>query len=249
MEPLNAALMHVFTAIGAVVAAGGGLSLIAYAIFRFLGERWLNNKFEERLSDYKHKHQKELEHLKHEISKLMDRATKLHQREFDVIPEAWGKMNDAYNKARSLTAVLQEYADVGGMSQVQLEEYLEENPLLNWQKAELKTIDGIERQRYYQKAISPHRVHQAWAACVDLNIYLRKNGIFMPPDILAKFEGITDVIFNAVAEYRNNEQLEIRPRERVAHKVLHEQCEQLIKDLQADVQGRLWGSMTTSAPA
>jgi putative transposase len=32
----------------------------------------------------------------------MDRTTKLHQREFDVLPEAWGRLNDAFVKTCDL---------------------------------------------------------------------------------------------------------------------------------------------------
>jgi hypothetical protein len=55
-------------AIGTLVLAGGGISAIAYGLFRFFGERWLNAKFEERLAAYKHAQQKELEHLRLEIN-------------------------------------------------------------------------------------------------------------------------------------------------------------------------------------
>jgi len=43
---------------------------------------------------YKHEQQKELEHLKFSINAQMDRATKLHQREFEALPEAWSNSTD-----------------------------------------------------------------------------------------------------------------------------------------------------------
>jgi hypothetical protein len=64
----------VLAALGAIIVAGGGLAFIAYAIFKYLGQKWLDAKFEERLAAYKHAQQKELEQLKFEINALMDRT-------------------------------------------------------------------------------------------------------------------------------------------------------------------------------
>jgi len=85
------------------VAAGGGLTLIAYQIFKRFAVKWLDSKFEERLQALKHKHGKEIERLRFEIAKLLDRATKLHQREFEVLPEAWSKLNDAFWNTQSVS--------------------------------------------------------------------------------------------------------------------------------------------------
>src|ERR1700674_4226477 len=81
-------ILSFFGAIGAVVGA-------AYLFFKFLGEKWLTAKFDERLAAYKHAQQRELEELKGKINALMDRTTKLHQREFEVLPEVWGRLVEA----------------------------------------------------------------------------------------------------------------------------------------------------------
>ena len=81
-------LDSVLKVIGFIVIAGGGLSLIVFHVFKYLGEKWLDSKFEERLQALKHEHGKELERLRFKISTALDRATKLHQREFDVLPDA-----------------------------------------------------------------------------------------------------------------------------------------------------------------
>jgi hypothetical protein len=86
-------------AFGATIS---GLGAIIYWLFKLLAEKWLNAKFEERLSAYKHAQQKELEQLKFEISALLDRTVKLHQREFDVLPEAWGLLTDAFSITRPI---------------------------------------------------------------------------------------------------------------------------------------------------
>lgn len=84
------AVRSLFALVGLVLGAGGGVAIVAYALLRFFGEKWMNAKFEERLAAFKHAQEKELEELRYKINALLDRTVKLHQKEFDVIPEAWG---------------------------------------------------------------------------------------------------------------------------------------------------------------
>jgi len=43
----------------------------------------------------------EIEHLKFQINASMDRADKLHQREFETVPEAWSSLVGAFNSVKS----------------------------------------------------------------------------------------------------------------------------------------------------
>jgi hypothetical protein len=52
------------TTIGLIVIGLGSVSVIVSWTFKLLMEKWLNAKFDERLADYKHEQQKELEDLK-----------------------------------------------------------------------------------------------------------------------------------------------------------------------------------------
>jgi hypothetical protein len=109
-------LQNILAALGGLVVGGGILGTVVYTIFKILGEKWLNAKFEERLAAYKHAQQRELEELKFQINTLMDRTLKLHQREFDVLPEAWGRLNDAFKVIRPVTLGFQQSPDVNAMS-------------------------------------------------------------------------------------------------------------------------------------
>src|SRR5438270_8371291 len=109
-------IQSMLAAVGAVFAIGGGIAALAYALLRFFGEKWLNAKFEERLAAYKHAQQKELEELRFKINTLMDRTIKLHQREFDVLPEAWGRLRDTFNILHRVSLGFQQSPDVNAMS-------------------------------------------------------------------------------------------------------------------------------------
>src|ERR1700743_2551863 len=82
--------------IGKIVLYGSGSAAIAFLFFRFLGQKWIEGKFAERLEAYKHAQAKELEGVKFQINSMFSRVAKLHDKEFEILPNVWAKMNDAH---------------------------------------------------------------------------------------------------------------------------------------------------------
>ena len=144
-------LYKIAAAVGAFVIAAGGFTAISLLAFKLLGERWVGNEFAKRLETFKHEQQKEIEQVKFQINRLFDRATKLHQREFEVVPKAWNLLLNARRRTDALTAALQSYPDLSRMSSLQRSEYIETCDLENWQKEELK--GSSDMNKYYQDAI------------------------------------------------------------------------------------------------
>ena len=106
-----------------LIAAASGT--FALWLFRVFGENWLKTYFENQRTKFENIQQREIERLRFEISKLMDRATKLHEREFDVVPEAWGRLVVVRKSVTSLTAPLQYYPDLQAMNDAQFDEFLQ----------------------------------------------------------------------------------------------------------------------------
>jgi hypothetical protein len=229
----------ILTTIGAVVGIGGGVAVVAYALLRFLGEKWLNAKFEERLAAYRHAQQKELEELRFKINALMDRAIKLHQKEFEVLPEAWTKLIDAHGITIAVTSAFQQYADLDRMTEPQLEEFLEKSDLMNWQKDEIRR--AAKKTDHFIKAIGWQRISEARNACRELHVYLKRNGIFLSEPTKSKFVELDRLIFGALVEHELNQQEDL-PRRRDDLKKLNESGKQLLEALEQDVHGRLWDS-------
>lgn len=107
--------------ISAMVAA-------AYALFKWLGEKWLTQRFAEHLEAYKSEQARELERLRHKINGVFDRTKRLHDREYDVLPDVWAKLVDAKIWADAYLAHFQQYADIGRMSDSDLDEFLAQSP-------------------------------------------------------------------------------------------------------------------------
>ena len=87
--------------IGKVIAYGGGAAAVAHALFTFLGKKWIE-----------HKLNKELEQVRYRINTLFSRVTKIHEKEFEVLPEAWYKMQDALGRISHFTSLFQQYPDL-----------------------------------------------------------------------------------------------------------------------------------------
>jgi len=219
-------------------------ALAAYAAFRYLGTKWLDTKFQERLEAYKHEQQKELEELRFKINALMDRSVKLHQREFDVLPETWGRLIDAFGQAQSVTSAFQQYPDVSRMDTPLLEEFLAKSPLRESEKDELRRAK--DRTKYYIKVITWHRIVDARVKLNEYRVYLLKNGIFMPAELKGKFDALDSLIFDALIEDEMNERDEIFPKPRKAADDLAKTGGQLIKSLEQAVHARFWSADATT---
>lgn len=184
---------------------GGGAVIVsalvgaAYGLFRLFGEKWLTAKFNERLEAYKHQQQKELEELRFKISGLLDRTTKLYQREFEVLPEAWGKLVIAHGNVQGLVAAFQQYPDLNRMNADQLTELIDKSNLRDWQKEELRKADN--KTDYYQTASRWVRLWEVRDLYREYFVYQLKNGIFIRPEIRQRFKVITDLMQSALFEY------------------------------------------------
>jgi hypothetical protein len=235
---LQDALGPILAVVGTVAVGGGVITGFAFWLFKQFGEKWLGNKFAERLAAFRHEQSKEMEQVKFEINKLMDRKTKLHQREFEVLPKAWSLLTKNYHSARAFTSYFQSYPDVERMGDAQLEDFLRDSPLRDWQKEELRAAP--DKNKYYQEAIFWHRLSEARTANRKSGIYLLRYGIFMRPEMKEKFTRIDTLAFKAIGEAEINRSDKIIPRLDADHKKFWSEGEELMKELETEVQKRLW---------
>jgi hypothetical protein len=231
-------LASILQVIGFVVVGVGAVGTFAWWLFRTFSEKWLNTKFEERLAAYKHEQQKELEHLKFSINAQMDRATKLHQREFDALPEAWARLMDAHGIIASVVARYQSTPDVDRMRPDQLEDFLEHSKLAEWQRQLVR--DAKDKTATYRNQIEPFKIARAKKKSRQFYLYFRKNGIFIRDPIKQQFDALDQLMLSALTEHEMN--FQHGSREFKSIDWLASDGEKMIKLLEADVQKRLWDS-------
>jgi len=128
---MNETIINFFTK---MLVYGGGGAVIAYLIFQYLGTKWIENKFAERLDELKHQHALELQRLRIEIDSLLSGSLKLQELEFEFLPDAWQKLDEAHGLVSWLVSPMQEYPDLDRMNTQQLEEFLETTELSPSQK-------------------------------------------------------------------------------------------------------------------
>ncbi len=59
-----------------IIAAGGGGAVVAFAIFKGFGEKWLDSKFAGRLQNLRHEHERQMETVRLETLRTLDRSTR-----------------------------------------------------------------------------------------------------------------------------------------------------------------------------
>lgn len=106
---------------------------LVFAFFKWSGQKWverlLNRDLErfkreqqEKLEGFKGEQQKELERLRHLLS---TRVSKIHEKEFEVLPIAWLMLNDLHGAVhRAVDLTIKHYPDFKNFSEEQLEAFL-----------------------------------------------------------------------------------------------------------------------------
>jgi hypothetical protein len=212
--------------LGKVIAYGGGAAVVAYAIFTFLGKKWIE-----------HELNKKLEQVRYRINTLFSRVTKIHEKEFEVLPEAWYKMQDALGRISHLTSLFQQYPDLNQMSQSALEEFLEKSRLHKFEKQEL--LQASDKVSYYEDKIFWHELRDVEEAFWDFHNYIIKNKIFLSPDLQEQFTKIDDVMWSAIVERKVGHEANDREMWHKAYKKIKEEINPIRDVIEKLVQTRL----------
>lgn len=232
-------LVQILGYIALSLLGSGAFVAVAFGLFRFFGEKWLENRFSKELEAYKHNQNKELERLRYEIGSLLDRATKLSQREFEVVPECWRLLSEEYGQVCGLISLFQSYPDISRMSDPQLQEFLKSSFLEDWQKSEL--YNSTDRNTYYQKVANFRRAHTCRSAIQEFRTYFRANSIFMMQEISNLMSELDKLCLEAVVEHEINFEGEAHPRLKEARVTLGKRGSEIEEVLKKMIQVRLWG--------
>jgi|HubBroStandDraft_6_1064221.scaffolds.fasta_scaffold01006_2 hypothetical protein len=178
----------------AILAAGGGGAAIAWAIFAKFGDRWLKHRFEKRLEMFKHEEAKELEHLRHQITSLFSRISKIHEKEFEILPIAFLNLHKAYGACFDLGSELQRVVTLDRMGDSHFAEFVEACRLPAFRKQELKSLNGADRDEYYRRWIFWTDLIEAKSLHNDFHNFVVMNRIFMTEGLRKQFVEIDRLI-------------------------------------------------------
>lgn len=181
--------------LGQMIAVGGGAATIAYLIFQWLGKKSIDSYFVNRLEEHKHDLDKQLESYRYEVNSLFNRITKIHEKEFEVLPLAWSNLQEIVGKAAHLTSLVQTYPDFKGMPRLDVEDFVKDLPFTESQKIRLLATDDISKE--YIELDFWYKLREAQNILSTSHNYLIYNKIFLSRDLFDKFSSI-DSILNEV---------------------------------------------------
>ncbi|WP_295217350.1 hypothetical protein [uncultured Brevundimonas sp.] len=185
---------------GLTIAATVGA---VYVLFKHLGSKWLDAKFAERLADYQHRQNQEIERLKGDLARLLDRTTRLHSQEFEVLPKAWEYLGRAVGSVGSCVSALKTYPNVTWLNAPELERVIADQPKMSeHEKEKVRVLQGQPRQDEFSKIIDIHRFQEASDDLREFHNFIVTKGIFLDPVLSVRFKDISAAMWSVLEDYR-----------------------------------------------
>jgi hypothetical protein len=223
--------------LGEIVVYGGGSVAIAYFAFRKFGEKWIQNKFDKSLEAYKHQQNLEIQRLRIEIDSMLSRVLKIQEKEFEVLPEAWNKLDEVYFKIMGLVHPFQMTPDIDGMNEFHLEEFLSKIDLSESKKNEIRS--SPMKSDVYSEAIFWKNINEAKFAIGEFQKYIGKNSIFLPPSLKKGFEDLSKSLSSVLIEKEVGKEANDHKMEFSSFEKLQKEVEPLYKSIETEIHSRL----------
>jgi hypothetical protein len=108
-------LSDILAAAWKVILPGATAASVSFALAKKYGEKWLDARFSARLELLKHEQTKEIESMRQRVQWEFSRISKIHEKEFEVLPAAWLMLHEAHGRTANLVGRLKQYPDLDSM--------------------------------------------------------------------------------------------------------------------------------------
>jgi hypothetical protein len=204
------------------LTAGG----IAYALLQFYGKKWLESQFSKKLENHKGK-----------INALFSRISKIHEKEFEVLPEAWRFLQQALGLVSALASPLKTYPDINRMNPAEFDGFLATTRFNDLDKQALASAS--DRNQFFQKRFFWYDLQDAREAVNAFHNYTILNKIFMTKELFDAFKAVDYLLMNTILEQEIGTEAEDRSMTRNYYKTTRMQIEPLVANIEVLVQERL----------
>ena len=216
-----------------VLAAVGA----AWAAFVWFGKRWIEQLFAKQVEQLKHEQAKQLQEQRFKIDALFNRITKIHEREVEVLPTLWQRLQDALGHISSMSTPVRTTADLDRIPIPKLEEFLAASRL---SPVDGETVRSASRKREaYYDILFWYDLADAHTSASIYHNYLAANTIFLTADLKSKFLEIDAFLSGALVDIEVDKEASQRTFTRDVAKDLHGKIVAIRSDIEELVQKRL----------
>jgi hypothetical protein len=239
-----------------VAISAGGAAALAVAIIRLGATKWIDHRFNLSLAKFKaerdeelagvrakhesdlallqQKHATELAQINHRLS---SRISKIHEKEFEVLPEAWLQVNATFGSVYKTVVGMKSRPQVRRLTKAQLEELILSQEFTPAQRTSILEKTGESQQAALDEAFEHKEVDDATNRQRLLQNYLLQNRIFMTDTLRDRFSAINDDLRTALINYDNSD-TGARDLAREAYEIL-EAVKEKLPPLEQAIQERL----------
>ena len=168
---------------------------------------------------------------------MFSKATKIHEKEFEILPEAWIKLQNALGLISRLVSPFQSYPDLNRMVEDELQEFVAKSRLTETQRK--RVLNESDKNEYYMDIIFWHDLYEVQSGISDFHNYIMRNKIFLSADLKEKFQQIDDIIWEAFTMSKISKEGEDRKMRHDAYKKIKDDTNIIRDEIEKLVQKRL----------
>ncbi|URI15959.1 hypothetical protein [Brevundimonas albigilva] len=208
-------------------------------------DKWLTKRFQGQMDDLKHVQAQEIERLRAKIAGSLDRATKLHQREFEVLPKAWDLLATALGSATRVTARFQPaIANPSNATPEGLEILLAKTPFDEEQKQAVRNAKRFDKETVFHDLMMRYAFADAEREAQEFHNYTIQFGIFIEPSIRVRLSRVSSELRSGLYVYRQRFELpQVKPWPIAEAQAHIAKASEYAEEIDKMITDRLWSAV------
>ena len=206
-----------------IAACGGSSAAIAYMIFKSLGKQTIDAWFTKRLRMFEH-----------DLNCIFSRVSKIHEMEFQVLPEAWRRLDNLLDSIREFIRETNHIPELDAMAPDRLDEFLTRQNLTEDGRQNIRRASSKSGRWFFEMS------ERAGNACLEFQDYISKNAIFLSSDLKDEFKKAEETARTAWAVRTTAQDTEGHGEDLAeVYRIMNESLPPIMEQIERLVQKRL----------
>jgi hypothetical protein len=174
-----------------------GLSTaIAFAVVKFLGRMIIEQKLQKEIEDHKHDLSVRHMEIKNDIDTLYNRRRFVHEKEMEILPEAWKLLINAQEAIKIFVKRLDFSPPLSLLELPERLRALKERGLDDQQQKDVLESNDMEAaMQSIMRSKFLSRAHEAWSRYI---LYYKEASVFLEPEIKPLFAEAENILWEAI---------------------------------------------------